>query len=115
MAWTAPPIIESTHWSVDLECAAGVLECAGPQNTQGEEGSALPGFWDLIHSEKSLHALFIYLFILLFLWAAPAAYGGSQARGQIGAVAAGIRQSHSNAGYEPRLQPTPQLTATLDP
>ena len=25
------------------------------------------------------------------------------------------RQSHSNAGSEPRLQPTPQLTATPDP
>ena len=62
---------------------------------------------------------FIYLFIYLFglfaiFWAAPAAYGGSQARGPIGAIAAGLRQSHSNAGSEPRLQPTPQLTATPD-
>jgi len=31
-------------------------------------------------------------------WAAPAAYGGSQARGQIGAVATGLHHSHSNAG-----------------
>ena len=31
------------------------------------------------------------------------------------AVAADLRQSHSNAGSEPRLQPTPQLTAMLDP
>ena len=43
-----------------------------------------------------------------------AAYGGSQARDLIGAVATGLRQSHSNAGSEPRLQPTPQLTATPD-
>ena len=60
---------------------------------------------------------FIFLFFclfLLFLWAAPAAYGGSQARGPIRAVATGLRQSHSNAGSEPRLQPTPQLTATPD-
>ena len=34
---------------------------------------------------------------LLFLWATPAAYGDSQARGLIGAVAASLRQSHSNA------------------
>ena len=40
--------------------------------------------------------------------------GGSQARGRIGAVATRICQSHSNTGCEPRLQPTPQLTATLD-
>ena len=35
------------------------------------------------------------------------AHGGSQARGRIGAVAAGLRHSHSNAGSEPHLQPTP--------
>ena len=53
----------------------------------------------------------IYLFIFVFCLfrAAPAAYGGSQARGLIGAVAAGHSHSHSNAGSEPRLQPTPQL------
>ena len=43
------------------------------------------------------------------------AYGGSQARGRIRATAAGLRQSHSNAGTELHLQPTPQLTATPDP
>ena len=43
------------------------------------------------------------------------AYGDSQARGRIGAVATGLRQSHSNVGSEPRLQPISQLTATLDP
>ena len=42
-------------------------------------------------------------------------YGGSQAKGLIGAVATSLCQSHSNAGSEPHLQPTPQLTATLDP
>ena len=47
--------------------------------------------------------------------AALAAYGGSQARGLIGAGAAGLHQSHSNTGSEPRLQPTPQLKATPDP
>ena len=47
-------------------------------------------------------------------WAAPAAYGGSQARGPIGAVAAGLRQSHSNAGSELHLRPTPQLTEMPD-
>ena len=43
------------------------------------------------------------------------AYGGSQARGQNGAVATGLRQSHSNVGSEPRLQPTPELMAMPDP
>ena len=36
-------------------------------------------------------------------------------RGPIGAIAAGLYQSHTNAGSEPHLQPTPQLTAMLDP
>ena len=47
--------------------------------------------------------------------ATPLAYGGSQAKGKIGAVGTGLRQSHSNAGCELHLQPTPQLMATPDP
>ena len=46
---------------------------------------------------------------------APMAYGGSQAGDVIGAVIAGLCQSPSNARSELRLQPTPQLTAMLDP
>ena len=57
----------------------------------------------------------LFFFFLAIFRAIPTAYGGSQARGRIGAVAAGQRQSHSNAGSETRLQPTPQLTATPDP
>ena len=45
---------------------------------------------------------------------APAAHGGSQARGLIGATAAGLYHSHSSEGTEPHLQPTAQLSATLD-
>ena len=50
---------------------------------------------------------FIFYFFCIFAisWAAPAAYGGSQARGPLGAVAAGLHHSHrhSNARSEPRL------------
>ena len=62
--------------------------------------------------------LFIYFFCLfVFSRSAPMAYRGSQARGLIGTVAAGLRHchSHSNVGSKPRLRPTPQLMATLDP
>ena len=55
-----------------------------------------------------------YIYILL-LRAAPEAHGGSQARDLIGAIAASLRHSHSNAGSESRLPPTPQFTATPDP
>ena len=59
---------------------------------------------------------YFYLFCLfVFSRAAPVAYGGSQARGPIGTVAAGLRHSHSNVGSKLRLQPTAGLTATLDP
>ena len=47
--------------------------------------------------------------------AAPVAYGGSQARGQIAAGAAGLHHSHRNARSETRLLPTRQLEATPDP
>ena len=57
----------------------------------------------------SLHSFFCFCFCLVwfglfaFSGAAPAAYGGSQARGLIGTVATSLCQSHSNAGSEPHL------------
>ena len=61
--------------------------------------------------------IFCFLFFCLFAvsWAAPMAYGGSQARGRIGAAAISLHHSHSNAGSKPHLRPTPQLMAMLDP
>ena len=49
----------------------------------------------------ALFYLFIYLFCLFR--AAPAAYGGSQARGRIGAAAISLQHSHSDEGSEPHL------------
>ena len=43
------------------------------------------------------------------------AHGNSQARGQIGAVAAGLHHSHSHTGSELPLCPAPQLVAMPDP
>ena len=54
-------------------------------------------------------------FLSFFFRATPAAHGGSQARGRIRATAADLHRSHSHAGSEPHLRPTPQLTATPDP
>ena len=54
---------------------------------------------------------FIYFLFFGISWAAPMAYGGSQARGRIGAIAAGLRQSHSNAGSQPSLRPQTHTTA----
>ena len=58
---------------------------------------------------------FLSFAFFFFLRATPAAHGGSQARRRMGAVAAGLYHSHSNAGSELHLHPTPQLTAMPDP
>ena len=71
-------------------------------------------FWS--HCEPSQNTILLFKFSLFLLFrAAPAAYGVYQARGQIGATAAGLHYHHSNIRSEPCLQPTPQFTATPDP
>ena len=59
--------------------------------------------------------ILFYFILFCFLGLHPAAHGGSQARSQIRAIAAGHSHRHNNVGSEPRLWPTPQLTATPDP
>ena len=65
-----------------------------------------------INCDGMLDIVILFYFICLFIYlsfvfcpyrAAPTAYGGSQARGLIGAVAASLCQSHSNARSDPRL------------
>ena len=74
----------------------------------GEERSRL------VTPEHAPPRVFFFLSFYLFR-AAPAAHEGSQARGPIGAPAAGLHHSHSHRGSEPRLRPAPQRMATLDP
>ena len=57
-----------------------------------------------IHMHKIIHFNTVIakfwknsIFVFFNFRDAPAAHGGSQARGQIGAVAAGLHHSHSNA------------------
>ena len=63
----------------------------------------------------------VFLYFFSLFRAAPAAFGGSQARGQMRATASGLHRctpvytSHSNARSAQSLQPTPQLMATPDP
>ena len=54
--------------------------------------------------------IFIYLFICLFM-ATPKAYGGSWARGQIGAATARLCHSHNSARPEPCLRVATYTTA----
>ena len=65
--------------------------------------------------EKGIFLILIFSFLKTFsllFRAAPMAFGRSQDRGLIGAVAAGLNQS--NARSEPHLRPKLQLT-TPDP
>ena len=76
------------------------------------------GTYDLITADVSvlplLDFILFYFFFGLFR-AAPMACGSSKGSGGIRAVVASLRHSHSNAGPEPHLQPTAQLTVALDP
>ena len=58
--------------------------------------------------QSIIYKIFFFLYVCLFR-AAPPAFGSSQARGYIGAPAAGLHHSHSNSGSEPHLRPTPYL------
>ena len=67
------------------------------------------------HSRTPIfYYFYFYLFIYLLFTAAPMAYGSSQTRGRIRAVAASLHHSHSNAKWEPRLWPAPQFMAILE-
>ena len=59
----------------------------------------LTGFYEKRAVFSFFLSFFLSFFFGLFAFsrAAPATYGDSQARGLIGAVATGPRQSHSNA------------------
>ena len=54
-------------------------------------------FFNVFISQISLSSFFFPFFLSIFR-AAPVAYGGNQARGRIGAAAAGHSHSHSSAG-----------------
>ena len=83
------------------------------KEVRGLGGSGLrgPAFPQNSWSERQVYFLF---FFSLFR-ATPTAYGGSQARGQIGDRAASLHHSHSNTGSKPHLRPTPQRTTMPDP
>ena len=97
---------------------------AGEESTSLMYSGLLLFFWLAIFVFLFPFSFFLSFFFFFFFFlcvcvclfrAAPTAYGGSQARGRIGAVAAGLHHSHSNTKSELRLPPTSQLEATPDP
>ena len=69
-------------------------------------------YWKVVMWEFVIVHFLVFFFFFIFM-AAPAAYGSSQARGQIGAAAASLHHSHSNARTQPCLRPIPQLMAAM--
>ena len=108
-AWGEQP----PRWGPQSSLHTPELMCPVSQEPHRQGTDAFKG--DRWGKETLGLELFFCLLSFVFFRAEPAAYGGSQAGGQIGATAAGLHHSHSNAGSEPRLRPTPQLTAALDP
>ena len=60
-----------------------------------------------------MEEVFVCLFVFL-LRATPEAYGSSQARDQIQAVAASLHHSHSNAGSDPLSKARDQTRLLMD-
>ena len=115
LAATAP--IRPLAWESPYASGAGLEKPKRQKDNKEEWGEFCHRDPGISHcqGDASANRIFFLSFCLFAISrAAPAAYGDSQARGLIGAVATGLRQSHSNSESQPRLQPTPQLTATPD-
>ena len=101
--------------SCDLSCicsnARSLTHCAGPGIEPVSQSAPKMPAIPLCQSRNS-HKFFFFFGLFKV---APMAYGGSQARGRIGALATGPCQSHSHARSELHLRPTLQLTAMPDP
>ena len=113
---------QSEHKTNRVESGAHLEHSATLSNSQpflghhGESDSAIYILtWFLIVSLPQWNVIrFFFVFLFLSFRATPMAYGDSQARGPIGAIAASLHYGHSNARSKPRLRPTPQLMATPD-
>ena len=73
--------------------------------------SQIPNFKNSYLYLEYEQILFPYFTLLFFFFCSLGPHPQHMARGRIGVVAADL----CNTGSQPRLQPTPQLTATLAP
>ena len=99
---------DSTHSLGTAICCRG----SSKKTKKKKKKSGQPKIQRLSFTQLTPSHLFFSFFF--FFRATPAAHRGSQARGQIGAAAASLCQSHSNTTSEKHLWLTPQLMAMLD-
>ena len=90
----------------------GKFSCLGTRGAVRSHKSG-PKLFLISHFLLSFFSFFLPSYLPSYFRATP--YGSTLVRGRIGAIAPGLHHSHSNSRSEPRLQPTPQLTATQDP
>ena len=83
-----------------------------PKNKIKSHALRIYTLWESLKGKRIMNTSFFFFFF--FSGLPPTAYGGSQARGQIRAVGAGLHHSHSNTRSERRRQPVLQLTAMPD-
>ena len=96
-----PHIIHHSRWRIYEIVLIFTMTSNLPECPQ-----ILCSFWQF-----SFFLSFFFFLSFYLSRAAPAAYGGSQSRGLITAIATALCQSHSTSRSEPHLQPTAQLTA----
>ena len=127
LPWSLSEIDAPLPWSLSLSVywtwllpGAGAAEGEVEQHRRGRPSRVITIYFSepLLGSYPFCQPLFstnLPHFFFFSFKAALTAYGSSQARGWIGAVAVCLYHSHSSAGSDPRLRPIPQLTARPDP
>ena len=91
--WIIKPILEAVYlwWEKLFKSYRDLAEPSSQFSHGVDKSKNKYSFLGFFHD-------FFFFCLSAFSRATPAAYGGSQARGQIGAVVASLCQSHSNVG-----------------
>ena len=117
--WLFIRIVQGVYWTL---CLSWNIDCWAPQSgypdsTRLGEARNLVPFRYFLHvsdhkPEPGIGTSFLFVSLFFFLGCTYNIWN-SQTRGRIGAAAASLHHSPRNTGSEPRLQPTPQLMATM--
>ena len=105
--------VQPTLWGRGFHKGGGGL-CWGPSYRL----TTTPGKRTLLCSTGNRTSSIMTFFLVLHplptpLSPLPPVYGGSQARGQIRAIATSLYHSHSNVGSKPPLRPTPEAQCRI--